>query len=71
MLFQRPGIFSPMLNAKALTQEVATDFWACVERGRMNFIQFNQKDLKSKSYKALVSTLENAGEPSGKSVILP
>jgi hypothetical protein len=71
LLFQQPGIFSPVLSAKALTQEVITDFWAYVERGRMNFIRLNQEKLKSKAYNMLVASLENQGEPTGKKVILP
>jgi hypothetical protein len=60
-----------VLSARALTQEVITDFWACVKRARMNFIRFNQEKLKSKAYKSLVTSMENKGEPTGQSVILP
>jgi hypothetical protein len=37
----------------------------------MNFIRLNQAKLKSKSYDALVTSLENEGEPTGKKFILP
>ena len=70
LLFRRQGIFSTVLAAKALSQEVITDFWACVERGRMNFIRFNQEKLRLKSYKALVTSLKNEGKPTGQKVIL-
>jgi hypothetical protein len=71
MLFCQAGIFSPVLSAKVLTQEVITNFWACVKRARMNFIRLNQEKLKSKSYGSLVTSLENQGKPSGNKVILP
>ena len=57
--------------AKALTQEVITDFWECVKQGGMNFIQFNQEKLKLKAYNTLVSSLKNQGQPTGNKVILP
>jgi hypothetical protein len=71
MLFCRAEIFSPVLSAKALTQEVITNFWACVERACMNFIRLNQEKLKSKSYGSLVASLKNQGKPSGNKFILP
>ncbi|KAI7935625.1 hypothetical protein MJO28_016496 [Puccinia striiformis f. sp. tritici] len=71
LLFERDGIFSPILKGRALLQEFVVDSYVVVERRRLWYITNNQTKLKASAYSSLLKSLENEALPEGRRVILP
>jgi hypothetical protein len=71
MIFDRPGCFIAILRGKTLYQEFLVDVYICVERSRLNFIRFNQAQLKADIYKGLQESFQDDLDIEGRRVILP
>ncbi|PLW51361.1 hypothetical protein PCANC_17595 [Puccinia coronata f. sp. avenae] len=71
MIFDRPGAFIAILRGKNLYQEFLVNVYICVERSRLNFIWFNQAQLKADIYKGLQESFRDDLDIEGRRVILP
>jgi hypothetical protein len=72
-LYDRCDLFSTLLNAGPLLQELLCDVWAQTEADRLRWVLLNQETLRADSYKGLMDAV-NAGvglDQVGKRVILP
>jgi hypothetical protein len=71
MIFDRPGAFIAILRGKNLYQEFLVSVYIYVERSRLNFIWFNQAQLKANIYKGLQESFRDDLDIEGRRVILP
>lgn len=71
MIFDRSRKFSAILNGKTLFQEIVVDLYLCVERSRINFVVFNQAQLKAELYSGIQEAFRNDLDVAGRRVILP
>ena len=61
-----------ILCANSLTQQYINDLYLATENGRLDYIRFNQKQLKVELYQGLVDAIENMEENlAGNFVVLP
>lgn len=67
--------FNPVIHAGKLTQQWLVDSYLQVEANNLNYIRFNQKNLRTELYKGLMDHMENVAAnqnvPAGIPVILP
>ena len=74
-LASRNQIFNPALHSGKLTQQLIVDLYCRYEGMRLDYIRFNQKELRVESYAGLHDTLNSHAQTesllTGKVVILP
>jgi hypothetical protein len=58
LLQERVGIFNTLLRAGRLSQEFIVDAYAQVEKGRLDWIRFNQTLLRAECYQGLADAIE-------------
>jgi len=54
--------FNPLSNAGKLTQQYIVDSYVRTEANRLNFVQFNQKKVRTKLYKGLADHIESRAQ---------
>ncbi|KAI7943289.1 hypothetical protein MJO29_013133 [Puccinia striiformis f. sp. tritici] len=71
MIFDHRGRFSPILHGKTLFQELLVDLYICVERNRLDYLRFHQREIKADLYRGLAESLRGDRDPEGRRIILP
>lgn len=71
MIFERPGQFSPFVNARRLSHQFVVDAYLTVERSRIRWVILNQDAIKADLYQGLKDTFDANEKAIGRKVILP